>query len=142
MGRNPLEPTTHGSWMRILLMSQARKAVTILGLAFVGWAACAAIVGIGMVVTSQMNALIAHAVGAPIIFACISVLNFRRFRHTTPIRTALIFLTFVFLMDFFVVAFVIMRSFQMFSSLLGTWIPFVLIFLSTYVTGVCATRSR
>ena len=113
-------------------MSQARQAVSILGLAFVGWAGCGAIVGIGMVVTSQINALIAHAIGAPIIFACISLLYFRWSTYTTPIQTTLIFLAFVFLMDFFVVAFVIMRSFQMFSH--------VLIFLSTYVTGVYATR--
>lgn len=123
-------------------MSQASKTVTTLALAFVGWAACTAIIGIGMIVSSQINALIAHAIGAPIIFALISLLFFKRFRYTTPIQTALIFLTFVFLMDFLVVAFAIMRSFQMFTSVLGTWIPFVLIFLSTYATGTYVTRIR
>jgi hypothetical protein len=28
----------------------------------------------------------------------------------------------------------------MFASLLGTWIPFTLIFLSTYLTGLVVTR--
>jgi hypothetical protein len=38
-------------------------------------------------------------------------------------------------MDFFVVAMLINRSFEMFTSFLGTWLPFTLIFASTYFTG-------
>jgi hypothetical protein len=125
-----------------LLMSQAKKGMSVLVLAFIGWAVCAAIIGIGMTVSSQMNALIAHAVGAPIVFALISLFYFKRFRYTTPIQTAVIFLSFVILMDFFVVAFAIMRSFEMFASVLGTWIPFLLIFLSTYATGTYVTKLR
>jgi transcriptional regulator of nitric oxide reductase len=93
-----------------------------------------------MVVSSQMNALIAHAIGAPVVFGLISLFYFRRFGYTTPLQTALIFLAFVFLMDFFVMAFAILKSFEMFTSVLGTWIPFVLIFLSTYATGLCMTK--
>jgi len=37
--------------------------------------------------------------------------------------------------DFFLVALVVNGSLDMFRSLLGTWIPFALIFLSTYLTG-------
>lgn len=123
-------------------MSQAKKGVFVLVLAFVGWAICAAIIGIGMTVSSQMNALIAHAIGAPIVFALISLFYFKRLRYTTPLQTAVIFLAFVILMDFFVVAFAIMRSFEMFTSALGTWIPFVLIFLSTYATGMYVAKMR
>jgi hypothetical protein len=123
-------------------MSQARKGGFVLVLAFVGWAVCAAIVGIGMIVSSQMNALVAHAIGAPIVFALISLFYFKRFRYTTPIQTAMIFLAFVILMDFFVVAFAIMRSFEMFASVLGTWLPFVMIFLSAYATGMYVTKMR
>jgi hypothetical protein len=121
-------------------MSQAKKGLVILVLAFVGWAVCAAIMGIGMAVTSLMNALIIHAVGAPIVFALISMLYFKRFGYTTPLQTAVSFVAFVILMDFFVVAILIQRSLEMFTSVLGTWIPFVLIFLSTYVTGLYLTK--
>jgi hypothetical protein len=38
-------------------------------------------------------------------------------------------------MDFFVVAMLINRSFEMFASLLGTWLPFMLIFASSYLVG-------
>jgi hypothetical protein len=34
----------------------------------------------------------------------------------------------------------IQRSFEMFMSLIGTWVPFALIFASTAVTGFIARR--
>jgi hypothetical protein len=36
----------------------------------------------------------------------------------------------------FVVALLIERSFKMFESIVGTWPPFLLIFISTWWTGV------
>jgi hypothetical protein len=39
------------------------------------------------------------------------------------------------IVDFLLVALVINHSLAMFASLLGTWIPFALIFASTYLTG-------
>ncbi len=103
--------------------------------ALVGWALCAATMGIGMAVTSLPNALLIHAVAAPVFFFGISLVYFRKFNYTTPLRTALIFVGFVVVVDFFVVALLINRSLDMFASLLGTWIPFALIFGSTYLTG-------
>ena len=43
-------------------------------------------------------------------------------------------------LDFFVVALIINRGLEMFASLLGTWIPFALIFTSTYLTGVAVEK--
>jgi hypothetical protein len=40
--------------------------------------------------------------------------------------TALVFVSFVIIIDFLVVALLINRSLEMFNSLLGTWIPFAL----------------
>ena len=119
----------------------AVKVVTVLIHAFVGWALCAATIGIGMAATSLERALIIHAIGAPIFFAIVSWIYFRRFNYTAPLRTALIFVGFVIAMDFFVVALLINRSLEMFASLLGTWIPFALILASTYLTGRLATGS-
>ena len=117
-----------------------QKTTILLAYAFVGWALCAATMGIGMAVTSLENTLIAHAIGAPIFFATVSLGYFRKFSFTTPLQTAVIFLTFVVGVDFFVVALLINRSFEMFASLLGTWIPFTLIFLSTYLTGLLTAK--
>jgi hypothetical protein len=113
----------------------ARKTMIILTHAFVGWMLCAATMGIGMAVTSLDNALVVHAIAAPIFFAGISLVYFQKFNFTGPLQTAAIFIAFVVAMDFFVVAMLINRSFEMFTSLLGTWIPFALIFVSTWLTG-------
>jgi hypothetical protein len=108
--------------------------------AFVGWALCAATIGIGMAVTTVENALIVHAIGAPVYFAVVSSFYYRKFNYTAPLQTALIFTGFVMAFDFFVVALLISRSLEMFASLLGTWVPFALIFASSYLTGLLIVR--
>ncbi len=113
-----------------------KKGFTVLAHAFIGWALCTASMVIGMATMSLESALIVHAIGAPIFFAIISLIYFNNFNYTTPLQTALIFVSFVIVVDFFVVALMINKSLDMFASLLGTWIPFALIFTSTYVTGL------
>ncbi|MGD0037542.1 MAG: hypothetical protein ABSC53_09645 [Bacteroidota bacterium] len=110
--------------------------------ALIGWIFCAATMDIGMSVTTIENALYIHATLAPIFFSVISIIYFRRCKHFSPIITASIFIVFVILVDFFIVALLINRSLEMFSSLLGTWIPFALIFLATYLTGIVLGRKR
>jgi hypothetical protein len=119
---------------------QIRRLVIILALGLVGWALCGAIIWIGMAFMSMETTLIVHAIGAPIIFGIISAIYFKVFNYTTPLRTAIVFVAVVVFMDVFLVALLIERSFEMFASLLGTWIPWALIFASTYLTGLYATR--
>ncbi len=122
-------------------MNSLRIAVT-LAHALAGWALCAATMGIGMALTSLDTALIIHAIAAPIIFAGVSLAYFRLFHYTAPVPTAGIFIGVVIGMDFFVVAMLINRSLDMFASLLGTWVPFTLIFISTWLTGALVDKSR
>jgi len=119
-----------------------RKVITVLFHAFIGWALCAATMGIGMATTTIQNTLIIHAIGAPIFFMAVSLIYFKKYGYTTPMQTALIFVGFVIMVDFFVIALLINRSLEMFASLLGTWIPFVLIFLSTYLTGIYVEKTE
>jgi hypothetical protein len=118
-----------------------QKIITILVHAFIGWALCGATMGIGMATMTLENALIVHAIGAPIFFTTISLIYFQKFNYTTALQTAMIFVGFVIAVDFFVVALLINRSLEMFANLLGTWIPFALIFASTYLTGLIVQRS-
>jgi hypothetical protein len=118
-----------------------QKITIVLLHAFIGWALCAATMGIGMATMTLQNALIVHAVGAPIFFTIISLIYFQKFNYTTPLQTAMTFVGFVIVVDFFVVALLINRSLDMFASLLGTWIPFALIAASTYVTGLIVQRN-
>ena len=121
---------------------QVRKPVTVLVHAFVGWLLCAATMGIGMAVTTLGTTLLIHAIGAPIFFAAVSIFYFIRYSYTRPLQTAIIFVLFVIVVDFFVVALLINRSLEMFTSALGTWIPFALIFTSTLITGLLTYRKQ
>jgi hypothetical protein len=112
-----------------------REAIVFLLHASVIWALCGASVGIGMAVTSEQNALIIHAIFAPVVSALVASIYFRKFNYSTPLQTAVLFVSFVIFMDFFVVSLLILGNLEMFTSVLGTWIPFALMFASTYLTG-------
>ena len=117
-----------------------RQRLTLLGHAFVVWALCAATMMIGLAVASEETALIAHAIGAPIFAAAGSWNYFKRFGYYTPLQVAAAFVGFVIVVDSFLVAPVIEGSFEMFTSPLGTWIPFAHIFGSAYLTGRTVLR--
>ena len=109
---------------------------------FVGWALYTASMVIRMATTTIDNALIIHATGAPIIFTGVSSVYFNRFNYTRPLWTAVFFVGFVIFMDFFVVSLLVLGNFDMFTSLLGTWIPFSLIFAATYITGTYTLKNK
>jgi hypothetical protein len=119
-----------------------KQAFIVLIHTLFGWILCGAIIGIGFQLTSEQNTLIIHAIGAPIIFGLLSWNYFSRFAYTSPLQTAFIFLAFAVGMDFFVVSILIKKDFSMFASVLGTWIPFLFIFLSTYFVGRIVQRRR
>jgi hypothetical protein len=104
--------------------------------AFVGWFLCAATMGIGSSLTTMQNTLYIHATLSPIFFFLISAFYYKKFGHVTPLIAAVYFTLFVILIDFFIVALIFLKNLEMFASVLGTWIPFVLIFVSTYLAGI------
>jgi hypothetical protein len=112
-----------------------RRILILLAHAAVGWALCFATIGIGMAVTTETTALVVHAIAAPVYFAGISAFYHTRFGFTAPLPTAAAFTGFVVAVDFLLVALVILGSLDMFGSLLGTWIPFALIFMAAWLTG-------
>ena len=111
------------------------KLLIVLIYAFMGWTLCGVVMFIGTAVTSEFIALIIHAVAAPIIFAVVSSFYFKKYDLTTPLETAALFVAFVVLLDFVIVALLIDKSLAMFGNVLETWIRFILIFISTYYTG-------
>ena len=118
------------------------RAATIAVFAIVGWAVCAATIGIGFTLMTEREALVLHAIVAPIAFAGLSWLYFTRFAYTPPLTTALMFLTIVVVLDVFVVALFIEKSFVMIASVLGTGTPLILIFGSTWATGIFVYRPK
>ncbi|OGD54314.1 hypothetical protein A3K80_08215 [Candidatus Bathyarchaeota archaeon RBG_13_38_9] len=118
-----------------MVKSNIAKSVVIFLHGFIIWSLCGAVIGVGMSTTSLNNALIIHAIAAPIIAISISAIYFKKFNYTTALQTAVIFVATAILLDIFIVSILIMKSFEMFESFLGTWLIFILIFIATYLTG-------
>jgi hypothetical protein len=115
--------------------TKLRRVAVVLAHAVVGWAYCGALIGVGRQFLSIHSTLVLHAIGAPFGFALVSIFYQRRYAFTSPMQTAAAFLGVVVALDLFLVAPVFEKSYAMFSSLLGTWIPFALIFTATYFAG-------
>ncbi len=114
----------------------ARSVWRLLAHGIVGWALCGAVMGGLLQVASTGVAITIHAVAAPLIFVAIAINYFRARGARDPLPTALTFTVIVALLDASVVAGLILRSFAMFASFAGTWLPFLLIFLATWITGL------
>ncbi len=112
-----------------------KKVLTIFIHAFIGWMICTALMGIGMGIFEEKVALVVHAAGAPVFFGLVSFVYFKKFSYTSPVVTAIIFTVFVIAVDFFVVALLFLKSLEMFTSFIGTWLPFALIFCATLLVG-------
>ncbi|NIM89853.1 MAG: hypothetical protein GTO17_02780 [Candidatus Aminicenantes bacterium] len=121
-------------------LTKVWKPIIILMHALVLWALCGAVMFLGRELFSMKAALIIHLLVAPVISYLISLLYFKKFNYTTPLQTAIIFVSVVILMDFFIVALLIEKSFEMFASVIGTWGPFALIFMAAYLTGITVKK--
>ena len=125
-----------------MVKSNITKSLVIFLHGFIIWSLCGAVMGVGMSTTSLNNALIIHAIAAPIIVILISAIYFKKFNYTKALQTAIIFVAIVILADVFIVSMIINKSFEMFESFLGTWLVFILIFIATYLTGKYIRRNN
>jgi hypothetical protein len=62
----------------------------------------------------------------------------KRFNYTTPLQTAVAFFAFAIFADAGLVAPVFEKSYAMFASVWGTWVPLASIFLAAFVAGTLA----
>jgi len=85
---------------------------------------CATAMDVGMRAMTLQHALILHAFVAPLIFGVISFSYFRRPNAWSPLLTARLFLTTAAVLDAFIVALIVRRSFAMFASILGVYCLF------------------
>jgi len=117
-----------------------KKPFVILTLGIFGWAACGIIMFVLLNITTIYLSLIIHFIATPFIFLAISNLYFKKFDYTTPLLTAIFFTLIVMILDFFVVAMVIEKNLEMFESIMGTWLPFLFIFLTVWLRGLAIHR--
>jgi hypothetical protein len=111
-----------------------RRAVLILH-ALVGWAVCGVTIGVGRQTVALDTALLIHAAVAPLVFGVLSWLFFRWFPASSALGVALTMLGVVMGLDALLVAPLLERSYAMFESILGTWLPFASIFVASYLAG-------
>lgn len=124
------------------LSATARSLVRISLHAFIGWAMCAAAMGALIAGTNLRTALFLHGVAAPVLFVWVSSSYFARATAWSPLRAALAIVAIVALLDFIVVACFVEHSLAMFGSLLGTWLPLLLVFLAVWTTGLASSVGR
>lgn len=98
--------------------------------------------GIGMAAFSMQTALVVHAIAAPLIFAALSWNYFERYCFTTPLQTAAAFVATIVVLDILIVSLIINKSFEMFTSPVGTWLPILLIGVTTYLVGLRVNRQH
>jgi hypothetical protein len=118
---------------------QRASLVAVFAHAMAGWAACGAMMGLLLATVAVPTALVVHAIAAPMVFTAHLT---TRYGRRPPVLVALVFTAVVMLLDAVIVAGVVQRSFAMFASVVGTWLPFALIFASTYATGTWLARAR
>lgn len=111
------------------------RNTALVGHAVVGWAVCGGTIAVGREISSMTTTLLVHSIVAPLVFALLSMHFFRRSPAASPLRTTLGFVGIVVALDAFIVAPLIERSYAMFSSPLGTWIPFASIWVSSLLVG-------
>jgi menaquinone-dependent protoporphyrinogen oxidase len=113
----------------------ARSVERLLGYALTGWALCAVSMAALLHLVSLGLALALHAIAAPLVFTAIARRYFRARGARDPLPTAVTWAASVALLDLVVVAGIVQGSLEMFKSIVGTWLPFALIFVASWATG-------
>jgi hypothetical protein len=118
------------------LTNTVRAVSRVLIHTFVGWALCGATMWALLATTSLETALLVHLVASPVIFAFVSASYFRGQHAWAPLRAATVMAVLVGLFDLAIVASFIQHSLAMFQSFVGSWLPLLLIFAVTWMTGM------
>jgi hypothetical protein len=114
----------------------AKESLILLVHAIIIYFVCFAVMGVSMATLAIDSALIAHAAAAPFVSAIFSYIYFKKFNYSSPLVTAMVIMVTVILLDFFLTATIILQDYAMFYSLIGTWIPFALIFTAALIVGI------
>ena len=114
------------------------RFIPLIGLALVLWGACGAVIAFGRRLWSLDTTLRVHLVAAPIIAFLVAAAHKALAPEFDPLLRAVTITIIVMLLDALVVAPLFERSYAMFRSFIGTWLPFVAIFAACWAAGVLA----
>jgi hypothetical protein len=104
--------------------------------ALIIWGLCGAVMGLGRRLIGLDATLLLHLIMAPVFSFCVTLILDRFAPTPQPLSRAIVITAIVIVLDAAVVAPFIEKSYAMFGSLIGTWIPFVLIFLASWAAGL------
>ncbi|HEU4384496.1 MAG TPA: hypothetical protein VFR85_13500 [Anaeromyxobacteraceae bacterium] len=110
------------------------------GWAVAVWAACGLTMALGRAAFGLEVALAVHLAAAPVFSFLATVLCWNHRRHPGPLGTAALMAGVPAGLDALVVAPFLERSYAMFASPVGTWIPLALIFLASLATARLLSR--
>ena len=110
--------------------------ITLLGLGLVLWAGCGAVIGIGRKIWSLDTTLKVHLAAATLLAFLVSAIHKLLAPAFDPGLRALTITALIMILDAAIVAPLFERSYAMFRSLIGTWIPFAAIFVASLAAGL------
>ena len=110
--------------------------VYLVGLTLVLWGACGAVIALGRKLWSIEITLRVHLFAAPVLAFLVSAVHVRLAPDFDPALRAAVMTGLVIVLDGGVVAPIFERSYDMFRSAMGTWTPFVLIFIASLAAGM------
>lgn len=106
--------------------------VCLIGAGLALWALCGATIAIGRRIWSLQTTLYVHLAAAPVFAFALTALFGAAFPGLDRLLRAEVMTGLVVALDFCVVAPIFERSFAMFKSLVGTWLPFATIFIASW----------
>ena len=112
--------------------------VYLVGLALVLWGACGGVIAIGRKLWSIHKTLRVHLIAAAIVAFLVAAAHRALAPDFDPLVRAAAITAIVMLLDALVVSPLFERSYAMFRSVIGTWLPFAAIFAACWAAGVWA----
>ena len=106
--------------------------IYLLGASLVLWGMCGAVIAIGRRLWSLQTTLYVHLIAAPVFAYFLSTLHKLAAPEFGSLLRAGVMTGIVMALDVLVVAPLLERSYAMFRSVIGTWLPFTAIFLASW----------
>ena len=113
--------------------------IYLFGLGIVLWGSCGAVMAIGRKLWSLETTLHVHLAAAPLLAFVISLIHRSLAPTFNAVLRAVVLTALIIALDAAVVAPVFERSYAMFRTLVGTWLPFAAIFLGSLAAGILVT---
>ena len=111
---------------------------SLFALGLILWMACGGVMAVGRRIWTIDIALRVHLAVAPAVAFIVSAVHKMLAPEFDSVLRALAITGLVVLLDAVVVAPLFERSYAMFRSFIGTWLPFALIFLASWAAGILA----